>query len=80
MDAESPDYVVFNGKVGSLTGDNAMTAKVGEKVRMYFGVGGFLPSSLHLTGEIFDKATPKVPSAARRTPMSRRPSFPPVGP
>jgi nitrite reductase (NO-forming) len=59
MDAEEPDYVVFNGKVGSLTGDGAMTAKVGEKVRIYFGVGGFLPSSLHLIGEIFDKVYPE---------------------
>ena len=59
MDDESPDYVVFNGKVGSLTGDNAMTAKVGDKVRIYFGVGGFLPSSLHLIGEIFDKVYPE---------------------
>ena len=59
MDNESPDYVVFNGKVGSLTGDNAMTAKVGEKVRIYFGVGGFLPSSLHLIGEIFDRVYPE---------------------
>ena len=27
-----PSHVVFNGKVGSLTGDNALKAKVGEKV------------------------------------------------
>ncbi|TIX57530.1 MAG: nitrite reductase, copper-containing, partial [Mesorhizobium sp.] len=27
-----PTHVVFNGKVGSLTGDNAMKAKVGETV------------------------------------------------
>jgi nitrite reductase (NO-forming) len=27
-----PSHVVFNGKVGSLTGDNALTAKVGESV------------------------------------------------
>lgn len=60
MDAEQPDYVVFNGKVGSLTGDNAMTAKVGETVRIYFGVGGFLPSSLHLIGEIFDRVYPEA--------------------
>jgi nitrite reductase (NO-forming) len=59
MDDESPDYVIFNGKVGSLTGDNAMTAKVGEKVRIYFGVGGFMPSSLHLIGEIFDRVHPE---------------------
>ena len=59
MDSENPDYVVFNGKVGSLTGDNAMTAKVGETVRIFFGVGGFLPSSLHLIGEIFDRVYPE---------------------
>ncbi|WP_220815342.1 copper-containing nitrite reductase [Pseudomonas paralcaligenes] len=28
----TPTHVVFNGKVGSLTGENAMTAKVGETV------------------------------------------------
>ena len=28
----TPTHVVFNGKVGSLTGKNAMTAKVGETV------------------------------------------------
>jgi len=27
-----PTHVVFNGKAGALTGDNAMTAKVGETV------------------------------------------------
>jgi nitrite reductase (NO-forming) len=27
-----PSHVVFNGSVGSMTGDRAMTAKVGEKV------------------------------------------------
>lgn len=59
MGNEEPDYVVFNGKVGSLVGDGAMTANVGETVRMYFGVGGFLPSSLHLIGEIFDKVYPE---------------------
>lgn len=53
---EIPDYVVFNGKVGSLTGDNAITADVGDNVRMYFGVGGpNLSSNFHVIGEIFDK-------------------------
>ena len=28
----TPTHVVFNGKVGSLTGKNALTAKVGETV------------------------------------------------
>jgi len=59
MGNEEPDYVVFNGKVGSLTGDGAMTAKVGETVRIFFGVGGFLPSSLHLIGEVFDRVYPE---------------------
>lgn len=29
---ERPDYVVFNGRVGALTGDNSLKAKVGETV------------------------------------------------
>jgi nitrite reductase (NO-forming) len=53
---EEPDYVVFNGAVGSITGDNALTAKVGETVRIYMGNGGpNLVSSFHIIGEIFDK-------------------------
>lgn len=53
--AEHADYVVFNGRVGSLTGDRALTAKVGERVRIFFGDGGFLISSFHVIGEIFDQ-------------------------
>lgn len=53
---EEPDYVVFNGKVGSIAGDNALTAKVGETIRIYMGNGGpNLVSSFHVIGEIFDK-------------------------
>lgn len=53
---EKPDYVVFNGHVGAMTGDNAITAKVGEKVRLFVGNGGpNLVSSFHVIGEIFDK-------------------------
>lgn len=53
---EDADYVVFNGKVGSLTGDNAITANVGETVRLYVGNGGpNLVSSFHVIGEIFDR-------------------------
>lgn len=53
---EDADYVVFNGRVGSLTGDNALTANVGETVRLYVGNGGpNLVSSFHVIGEIFDK-------------------------
>jgi nitrite reductase (NO-forming) len=34
---EHPTYVVFNGSEGALVGDKALKAKVGEKVRIYFG-------------------------------------------
>jgi nitrite reductase (NO-forming) len=52
---ERPTYVVFNGAVGSLVGDKALTAKVGERVRLYLGNGGpNLTSSFHVIGEIFD--------------------------
>ena len=52
---ERPSYVVFNGAVGSLVGDKAITAKVGEKVRLFVGNGGpNLTSSFHVIGEIFD--------------------------
>ncbi len=55
---EDADYVVFNGKVGALTGDNAITAKVGETVRLFVGNGGpNLVSSFHVIGEIFDKVS-----------------------
>jgi nitrite reductase (NO-forming) len=52
-----PQYIVFNGRTGALTSSttNAMTAKVGEKVRIYFGNGGVnLVSSFHVIGEIFE--------------------------
>jgi nitrite reductase (NO-forming) len=53
---EKPDYVVFNGGVGSLVGDKALTAKVGDTVRLFVGNGGpNLVSSFHVIGEIFDK-------------------------
>ncbi|RMH90926.1 nitrite reductase, copper-containing [Lysobacter pythonis] len=53
---EHPTYVLFNGKEGSLTGDNALKAKTDETVRLYVGNGGpNLVSSFHVIGEIFDK-------------------------
>lgn len=56
MAAELPDYYVFNGAVGSLTKEHKLTAKVGETVRIFFGVGGpNKMSSFHVIGEIFDK-------------------------
>jgi nitrite reductase (NO-forming) len=56
MAPEEPTYVVFNGRFQGLTGDHALKAKVGETVRIYFGVGGTnLASSFHIIGEMFDR-------------------------
>jgi nitrite reductase (NO-forming) len=53
---ERPTYVVFNGSVGALVGDKAITSSVGETVRLFVGNGGpNLVSSFHVIGEIFDK-------------------------
>jgi nitrite reductase (NO-forming) len=52
---EKPDYVVFNGAVGSTVGDKALTSKVGETVRLFVGDGGpNVTSSFHVIGQIFD--------------------------
>lgn len=52
---EDPDLFSFNGPLGALTGEGAMQAKVGEKIRIFFGVGGGIPSSFHIIGEVFDE-------------------------
>jgi nitrite reductase (NO-forming) len=57
---ERPDYVVFNGSVGAISGENAFKANVGETVRIFFGVGGpNIVSSFHVIGEIFDRVMPE---------------------
>jgi nitrite reductase (NO-forming) len=57
---ERPDYVVFNGGVGNVTGDRALQARVGETVRIFFGDGGpNLASSFHVIGEILDRVYPE---------------------
>jgi copper-containing nitrite reductase len=54
--AETPTYVVFNGRVGALTGKAAMKVKVGDTVRIFFGnAGPNLISSFHIIGGMFDK-------------------------
>jgi nitrite reductase (NO-forming) len=54
--AESPTYVVFNGRWQALTGNHSLTADVNDTVRIFFGVGGpNLISSFHVIGEIFDR-------------------------
>jgi len=53
---ERPEYFVFNGSVGAVSKLHPLHAKVGETVRLFFGVGGpNFTSSFHVIGEIFDK-------------------------
>jgi len=54
---ERPNFVVFNGAFQALTGDYALQAEVGDRIRMFVGNGGpNLVSSFHVIGEIFDVA------------------------
>lgn len=63
---EHPTYVLFNGKEGALTGDQALTAKTNQKVRLFVGNGGpNLISSFHVIGEIFDKVQPEGGTVAQ---------------
>lgn len=53
---ETPTYIVFNGKHGSLTEEGALQAKTGDKVRIFFAnAGPNKTSSFHIIGTIFDK-------------------------
>jgi len=53
---ESPEFFVLNGSVGALTGEHPLEARVGETIRIFFGVGGpNFTSSFHVIGEIFDR-------------------------
>ena len=57
---ERPEYVVFNGSVGSLTGDRALQVKTGESVRIFVGNGGpNLVSSFHVIGAVLDNVYPE---------------------
>lgn len=61
MLAEHPQHLVFNGTMDALTKTYKMEAKTGDKVRIYFGVGGpNLSSSFHVIGEVFDKVYPEA--------------------
>ena len=58
---ERPEYVVFNGRMGALLDEGALTAKTGETVRLFVGNGGpNLVSSFHLIGEVFDRVYPEA--------------------
>ena len=53
---EKPEYFVFNGAALALAKDMPLKAKVGETVRIFFGVGGpNKTSSFHVIGEVFDR-------------------------
>ena len=56
--SEQPNYYVFDGRVGALTGAGALHASVGDRVRIYFGVGTFKSSAFHVIGTIFDTVYP----------------------
>ena len=53
--AEQPDYFLFNGRVNSLSGERALKAKVGEKIRLFVGVGSHIAANFHIIGVVFDK-------------------------
>ena len=57
---EAPPYVVFNGRVGALTGPRALKAGVGDLVRLFVGNGGpNLTAAFHVIGEVFDRVYPE---------------------
>ncbi|SFG43637.1 dissimilatory nitrite reductase (NO-forming), copper type apoprotein [Duganella sp. CF458] len=54
--AEQPEHLMFNGTHDALTKTHRMESKVGETVRIFFGVGGpNATSSFHVIGEVFDR-------------------------
>ncbi len=63
---EKPTYVVFNGNVNSMTGDKALQAEVGQRIRLFVGnAGPNLTSSFHVIGEIFDNVYQEGGSVAQ---------------
>jgi nitrite reductase (NO-forming) len=64
MLAEQPTHVVMNGSAAALAA-NPMKVKVGDDVRIFFGVGGpNLTSSFHAIGTIWDKVWPEGSTGA----------------
>lgn len=58
---ERPEYIVFNGKTGALVKNGQLTAKVGDKIRLFVGNAGVAKvSSFHIIGEIFDHVYPEA--------------------
>lgn len=60
MLAEHPTDVVINGSRMALA-NNPMKVKVGDNVRVFFGVGGpNMTSAFHAIGTVFDKVYPEA--------------------
>ncbi len=60
LTAEHPTHVVFNGAVGALAGDDALSIAVGERARIYFVNAGLnLDSNLHPIGSHWDAVYPE---------------------
>lgn len=53
LSGESPDYVVYNGRVGALV-DHPLVAEAGKNAIIYHGAAGQSIPSFHIIGEIFD--------------------------
>ncbi len=53
LEKESPDYVVYNGRVGALV-DHPLQAQAGKHVIIYHAAVGQHIPSFHIIGEIFD--------------------------
>ena len=67
---EEPRYITFNGKVGALTGDNALAMKVGERARIYFVNEGLnLNSNFHPIGSHWDLLYPEAATHPSNLPI-----------
>lgn len=53
LEGESPDYTVYNGRIGSLV-DMPLAAEAGKHAIIYHGAVGTRIPSFHIIGEIFD--------------------------
>lgn len=61
LTSEDPSFVVFNGAVGSMRGENAPRIAVGERLRIYFINAGLnLDSNFHAIGSHWDVVYPEA--------------------
>ncbi|MCF8719936.1 multicopper oxidase domain-containing protein [Nitrospina gracilis] len=60
MMREQPEYIVWNGRVQSLTGPGALKVKQRERIRIFVGNGGVARVlNFHIIGEVFDRVYPE---------------------